>query len=107
MTSCLAPASRFAAAQRPASHGQRPEPAAVRQRHYPTPKDGGLFSIHHGGSGGVRGCLRISRCASERAIRARDLPTVLKLNIEQGGRRGRIRTTFHYAAQEVRLAARI
>ncbi len=67
------------------------------------PKDGGLFSIHHGGGGrrtrmicGFLGC----DCAEDNPVIA-TLPSLLKLNVEQGGAAEWIRSTFQYAAEEV------
>ena len=67
------------------------------------PKDAGLFSIHHGGSGrrtrmicGFLGC----DCAEDNPVIA-TLPSLLKLNVEQGGAAEWIRSTFQYAAEEV------
>ena len=67
------------------------------------PKDGGLSSIHHGGAGGrtrlVCGYLGCASAEGNPVLAT--LPTVLKLNIEQAGGAEWIRTTFHYAAQEI------
>jgi AraC-like DNA-binding protein len=67
------------------------------------PKDGGLFSIHHGGSGrrtrmicGFLGC----NCAEGNPVIS-TLPSLLKLHAEQGGAAEWIRSTFQYAAEEV------
>jgi AraC-like DNA-binding protein len=67
------------------------------------PKDGGLFSIHHGGSGrrtrmicGFLGC----DCTDENPVLS-TLPALLKLDAEQGGAAEWIRSTFQYAAEEV------
>jgi len=67
------------------------------------PKDGGLFSIHHGGNGrltrmvcGFLGCT-----SAEGNPVLSTLPPLLKLNVEQGGAAEWIRSTFQYAAQEV------
>ena len=67
------------------------------------PKDGGLFSIRHGGSGrrtrmicGFLGC----DCAGENPVIS-TLPSLLKLEAEQGGAAEWIRSTFQYAAEEV------
>jgi AraC-like DNA-binding protein len=66
-------------------------------------KDGGLFSIHHGGAGrrtkmvcGFLGCA-----SAEGNPVLSTLPPMLKLNVEQGGAAEWIRSTFQYAAQEV------
>src|SRR5712675_727369 len=67
------------------------------------PKDGGLFSINHGGSGrrtrmicGFLGC----NSAEDNPVIS-TLPPLLKLNAEQGGAAEWIRSTFQYAAEEV------
>jgi AraC-like DNA-binding protein len=67
------------------------------------PKDGGLFSIHHGGSGrrtrmicGYLGC----DCTDDNPVLS-TLPALLKLDAEQGGAAEWIRSTFQYAAEEV------
>src|SRR3954469_6925159 len=67
------------------------------------PKEGGLFSIHHGGSGkrtrmicGYLGC----DCAEDNPVIS-TLPPLLKLDAEQGGAAEWIRSTFQYAAEEV------
>ena len=67
------------------------------------PKDGGLFTIHHGGGGertrmicGYLGCDDIE----ENPVLS-TLPALLKLNAEQGGAAEWIRSTFQYAAEEV------
>lgn len=67
------------------------------------PKDGGLFSIHHGGAGGrTRLVCGFLGCASaEGNPLIATLPTLLKLNVEQGGAAEWIRSTFQYAAAEV------
>src|SRR3982074_3833582 len=66
-------------------------------------KDGGLFSIHHGGSGrrtrmicGFLGC----DCAEDNPVISA-WPSLLKLDAEQGGAAEWIRSTFQYAAEEV------
>jgi AraC-like DNA-binding protein len=68
-----------------------------------SPKDGGLFSIRHGGDGrrtrmicGYLGC----DCAEDNPVIS-TLPSLLKLNAEQGGAAEWIRSTFQYAAEEV------
>jgi len=67
------------------------------------PKDGGLFSIHHGGPGKrtrmVCGFLGCSSAEGNPVIST--LPPLLKLNVEQGGAGEWIRSTFQYAAEEV------
>jgi len=67
------------------------------------PKDGGLFSIHHGGNGrrtqmicGFLGC----DCTDENPVLS-TLPALLRLDAEQGGAAEWIRSTFQYAAEEV------
>ena len=67
------------------------------------PRDGGLFSIHHGGSGGrtrmICGFLGCD-CAEDNPVIS-TLPSLLKLSAEQGGAAEWIRSTFQYAAEEV------
>jgi AraC-like DNA-binding protein len=67
------------------------------------PKDGGLFSIHHGGDGRrtrmVCGYLGCASAVGNPVIST--LPTLVKLNVEQGGAAEWIRSTFQYAAEEV------
>ena len=67
------------------------------------PKDGGLFSIHHGGNGRrtrmVCGFLGCDSAEGNPVLST--LPPLLKLNIEQDGAAEWIRSTFHYAAGEV------
>src|SRR5262249_25742838 len=67
------------------------------------PKDGGLFSIHHGGGGRrTRMVCGFLGCASAEGNPVLStLPPLLKLNVEQGGSAEWIRSTFQYAAQEV------
>jgi AraC-like DNA-binding protein len=67
------------------------------------PKDGGLFSIHHGGAGGcTRMICGFLGCASAEGNPVLStLPPLLKLNVEQGGAAEWIRSTFQYAADEV------
>jgi AraC-like DNA-binding protein len=67
------------------------------------PKNGGLFSIHHGGAGkrtrmvcGFIGCASIQ---GNPVIAS--LPSLLKLNLQQGAAAEWIRSTLQYAAQEV------
>lgn len=67
------------------------------------PKDGGLFTIQHGGGGqrtrmicGYLGCDDIE----ENPVLS-TLPPLLKLDAEQGGAAEWIRSTFQYAADEV------
>src|SRR5215475_2847821 len=67
------------------------------------PEGGGLFTIHHGGSGErtrmVCGFIGCDGVQANPVISA--LPSLLKLNVEQGGASEWIRTTFQYAAEEV------
>ena len=67
------------------------------------PRDGGLFSIRHGGEGtrtrmvcGFLGCA-----GAEHNPVLSTLPALLTLKIEQGGAAEWIRSTFQYAAEEV------
>src|SRR5438477_10574988 len=66
-------------------------------------RDGGLFSIHHGGSGRrtlmICGFLGCDGAADNPVIST--LPSLLKLDAEQGGAAEWIRSTFQYAAEEV------
>jgi AraC-like DNA-binding protein len=66
-------------------------------------KDGGLFSIHHGGGGTrtrmVCGFLGCDSADGNPVIST--LPPLLKLNVEQGGAAEWIRSTFQFAAEEV------
>ena len=77
-------------------------PVAAREIILPS-KDGGLLSICHGGGGGrtrlVCGYLGCGSAEGNPVLAT--LPTVLKLSIEEGGAVEWIRTTFHYAAQEI------
>jgi AraC-like DNA-binding protein len=67
------------------------------------PKDGGLFSIHHGGDGGrtrmVCGYLGCASAEGNPVLSA--LPPLLKLSVQMGGAAEWIRSTFQYAAEEV------
>jgi AraC-like DNA-binding protein len=67
------------------------------------PKDGGLFSIHHGGAGArtrmVCGFLGCDSAESNPVIST--LPPLLKLNLEKGGAAEWIRSTLQYAAEEI------
>jgi AraC-like DNA-binding protein len=67
------------------------------------PKDGGLFTIRHGGNGTcirmVCGFIGCDDAESNPVLAS--LPSALKLNLEQGGAAEWIRSTFHYAAEEV------
>jgi len=66
-------------------------------------KDGGLFSIHHGGGGErtrtICGYLGCEGAKTNPVLSI--LPAVLKLNVEHGGAAEWIRSTFQYAAEEV------
>ena len=67
------------------------------------PKDGGLFSIRHGGAGVrtrmVCGFLGFDSAEDNPVIST--LPPLLKLNVEQGGAAEWIRSTFQFAAEEI------
>jgi AraC-like DNA-binding protein len=67
------------------------------------PKNGGLFTIRHGGNGActrmVCGFLGCDSAESNPVFAT--LPPVLKLSLEEGGAAEWIRSTFHYAAEEV------
>jgi len=67
------------------------------------PRDGGLYSIRHGGDGTrtrmVCGFLGCAGAEGNPVIST--LPTLLTLKIEQGGAAEWIRSTFQYAAEEV------
>jgi len=67
------------------------------------PKNGGLFSIRHGGNGActrmVCGFLGCERVEDNPVITS--LPSVLKLGLEEGGAAEWVRSTFQYAAEEV------
>jgi AraC-like DNA-binding protein len=67
------------------------------------PKNAGLFTIRHGGNGActrmVCGFLGCDSVENNPVLAS--LPPVLKLSIEQGGAAEWIRSTFHYAAEEV------
>lgn len=67
------------------------------------PKNGGLFTIRHGGSGARTRliCGFIGCDSAENNPVIATLPPVLKLSIEPGGAAEWIRSTFHYAAEEV------
>jgi len=67
------------------------------------PKDGGLFSIHHGGDGArtslVCGFLGCDSAEGNPVLAT--LPTAIRLTIEEGGAAEWMRSTFQYAADEV------
>ena len=67
------------------------------------PKDGGLFSIHHGGRGArtrlVCGFLGCDNTEGNPVIAS--LPAALRVDVEQGGAAEWIRSTFQYAADAV------
>jgi AraC-like DNA-binding protein len=67
------------------------------------PRDGGLFTIRHGGAGArtrmVCGYLGCDSADNNPVIAT--LPSVLKLSVEKGGAAEWIRSTFQYAAEEV------
>src|SRR6476619_1096495 len=67
------------------------------------PKGGGLYSIHHGGNGKrMRMICGFLGCASAEGNPViSTLPSILKLNVAQGGAAEWIRSTFQYAAEEV------
>jgi len=67
------------------------------------PKDGGLYTIHHGGKGTrtrlVCGFLGYSSAKDNPVIST--LPPLFKLKVQQGGAAEWIRSTFQYAAEEI------
>src|SRR5436305_2552892 len=67
------------------------------------PKAGGLFTIHHGGSGRrtrmICGFVGCDGAADNPVIST--LPSLLKRAAEQGGAAEWIRSTFQYAAEEL------
>jgi AraC-like DNA-binding protein len=67
------------------------------------PKEGGLYSIHHGGNGSrTRMICGFLGCAGgEGNPVISTLPPLLKLSVEQGAAAEWIRSTFQYAAEEV------
>jgi len=67
------------------------------------PTDGGLFSVHHGGSGKcTRMICGFLGCASAEGNPVLStLPPLLKLNVAQNGSAEWIRSTFQFAAAEV------
>ena len=68
-----------------------------------SPEDGGLFSIHHGGTGRrtkmICGFLGSDSAKGNPVLST--LPPLLKLNVDHGGAAEWIRSTFQYAAAEV------
>ena len=70
------------------------------------PRDGGLFSIHHGGTGScTRMVCGFLGCASTEGNPViSSLPPLLRVKLEQGGAAEWIRSTFQYAAEEVSAA---
>jgi AraC-like DNA-binding protein len=78
-------------------------PAVLGKEIIHPPKNGGLRSIHHGGNGKrtrmVCGFLGCSKGESNPVISS--LPSLLKLNMENAAAAEWIRSTFHYAAEEV------
>jgi len=67
------------------------------------PRNGGLFSIHHGGTGNcTRMVCGFLGCASTEGNPViSSLPPLLRVKLEQGGGAEWIRSTFQYAAEEV------
>jgi AraC-like DNA-binding protein len=67
------------------------------------PKDGGLFTIHHGGSGKRTRmiCGYLGHDSAEENPVISSLPPLLKLDAERGGAAEWIRSTFQFAAEEV------
>lgn len=67
------------------------------------PENGGLFSIHHGGSGGrtqmICGFLGCTNAAANPVLST--LPPLLRLNLAQDVAADWIRSTFQYGAAEV------
>jgi AraC-like DNA-binding protein len=67
------------------------------------PKNGGLYSIHHGGAGGrtqmICGFLGCASAEGNPVIST--LPSLLKLNVAQGGAGEWIRSTLQYGAAEL------
>ena len=70
------------------------------------PRDGGLFSIHHGGTGTcTRMVCGFLGCASTEGNPViSSLPPLLRVKLQQGGAAEWIRSTFQYAAEEVSAA---
>src|SRR5215475_758148 len=67
------------------------------------PKSGGLFTIHHGGSGKRTRmiCGYLGHDSAEENPVISTLPPLLKLDAEQGGAAEWIRSTFQFAAEEL------
>jgi AraC-like DNA-binding protein len=67
------------------------------------PRNGGLFSIRHGGDGARTGlvCGFLGCDSAESNPLISTLPPVIKLNIERGAAAEWIHSTFQYAAEEV------
>ncbi len=67
------------------------------------PKDGGLFTIRHGGSGKRTRmiCGYLGHDSAEENPVISTLPPLLKLDAERGGAAEWIRSTFQFAAEEV------
>jgi AraC-like DNA-binding protein len=78
-------------------------PVAGSEIIQPPPGNGGLFTIHHGGGGKrtrmICGYLGCDGAEDNPVIST--LPSLLKLDAEQGGAAEWIRSTFQYAAEEV------
>ena len=67
------------------------------------PKDGGLFSVHHGGGGGRTRmiCGFLGSASADRNPVIATLPPLFTFNIGHGGTAEWIRSTLQYAAGEV------
>ena len=67
------------------------------------PRDGGLFTVRHGGSGKRTRmiCGYLGHDSAEENPVISTLPPLLKLDAEQGGTAEWIRSTFQFAAEEV------
>jgi AraC-like DNA-binding protein len=68
-----------------------------------SPKNGGLFSIRHGGAGRRTRmvCGFLGSAGTEGNPVISTLPALLKLDVEEGGAAEWIRSTFQYAAEHV------
>jgi len=77
-------------------------PAMARDIIQP-PRDGGLFSIHHGGDGACTRlvCGFLGGDSAEGNPVIATLPAAIRLKIEEGGAAEWMRATFRYAADEV------